>query len=178
MDKYLQSAEKIDLTGQDIVNITGGNVSIIIYSDLQDIDNIDNLFEKSDCVAVLYETRKDFGHWTALIKHNTNTIEFFDPYGLQPDEELKYASYNVRKTPDGMLEPHLSFLIKSSNYNFIYNKIKLQRWLPEVNTCGRHIALRIKFKNMSLQEYTRLLTHNRCYDADLWVTALTIAYSI
>jgi len=177
MDNFLLNAEKVDLSGQDIQNITNNDVSIMVYSDLENINDINDIFNKSNNVALLYETKKNYGHWVGLLKYD-NTIEFFDPYGLNIDEELKYAHYNVRTTTEGMLEPHLSCLLKSSGYNIIHNKVKLQKFLPAVNTCGRHVALRIKFKNMPLSKYTGLLTHNRCYNADLWATALTILYSI
>jgi len=178
MDNFLLNAEQVDLTGQDIINITNNDVSIMEYSQLQMINDINDLFINVNCVALLYETKKDYGHWTAIIKHNENTIEFFDPYGLSPDEELKYASYHVRTNEDGLLVPHLSYLFKISGFNIIHNKVRVQKFLPDVNTCGRHIALRIKFKKTALNRYLSLLMHNRFYDPDLWVTALTIAYSI
>lgn len=177
MDNLIINAEKVDLTGDDIMIITNNEAQIMLYSDLENIDDINYIFNDKNCIALLYETRKNFGHWVGLLKYE-NTIEFFDPYGLKPDEELKYASYNVRKTSDGELIPHLSHLLQNSNMNIVYNSIRLQKWLPDINTCGRHVALRIKFKDISLKKYVGLLMHTNSYNPDFWVSALTISYSI
>ena len=55
---------------------------------------------------MLYETKQNFGHWTALIKQQ-NFIEFFDSYGLQLDQELNYATYDNT--------PYLTNLVNKSN---------------------------------------------------------------
>ena len=177
MDKYLLNAENIDLSGNDILDITNNETYIMSYEDLHNINNIDELFKDKDSVTILYQTKKNYGHWVALIKHDDNNIEFFDSYGLNIDEELKYSEYNLR-LHDNNLVPHLSHLLQTSQYNIIHNKIKLQQFVEHVNTCGRHCCVRIKFKKLSLSQYLSLITNNKFYNPDMWVTALTILYSL
>lgn len=177
MDKLLLEAEKVDLTGEDVHNITNGECRILLYEDIQNIESLDTLFGDKDNVVILYETAKNFGHWVALLKY-PDMVEFFDPYGLRPDEELKYADYNVRRNENGALIPHLSDLLNKSGVKLIYNSVKVQKWLKDVNTCGRHCALRIKMRKYPLGQYLALMMKNKYYDADLWATALTIIYSL
>ena len=68
--------------------------------------------------------------------------------------------------------------VEKSGSKIIYNKCRLQKLLKDVNTCGRHCAIRAKFNDMSLSKYCKMLKDNKCYDPDLWVTALTITYSL
>jgi len=171
MDKIIIHSELIDLSGQDIIDITNDETNILLYSDLDNINNIDDIFNTKNNVALLYQTEENFGHWVALIKKN-NTIEFFDPYGLSVDEELKYSEYNLR-TQDGQLVPHLTHLLNNSNYHIIINKCKLQKFKQDINTCGRHISWRIRMRDVELNEYCKLLTDNKHYNPDFWVSALT-----
>lgn len=178
MDRILHKAEGIDLTSDDILEITRGATNIIAYSDLHSANTVEDVFADKPTACILYQTKKNFGHWVALLKdEEKNTIEFFDSYALSPDEELKYSSHNLR-IHDNQIQPHLTALINNSNYKLIYNKVKLQKVLRDVNTCGRHCALRILLRNYSLPHYIHLMTENRGYDADMWATILTITYSI
>lgn len=176
--EFLKKGEEVELTGADIINITNGAANVMKYDDLDQFDNIDQLFEKVPAVVILYEVQSSTqGHWVALIKHSSSQLEFFDSYGFAPDQEIKFSSYYLR-THKGISVPHLTALINSSNYNIIYNKVQLQSNIDHVNTCGRHASVRIKFRNMKLQDYQKLLTSNGYGNPDLWVTALTIAYSL
>jgi len=178
LDQYLSKAERLDLSGGDIHRITDGLCLPIPYHELDNIDDINQLFDQSNVIMLLYEINsEDSGHWVTIIKHNNNTIEFFDPYAMKPDEELKYSPYYYR-THKGNEIPHLTYLLEQSGLKIIYNKCKLQKFLKDVNTCGRHCAIRAKFKDLSLSEYCKMMKDNKYYDPDLWVTALTITYSL
>ncbi len=124
MDKYLLDSEKIDLSAQDIIDITNDKTNILLYSDLDNINSIDGIFNGKPTATILYQARENYGHWVALLKYN-NTIEFFDPYGMNIDEELQYSEYNLR-LHEGQIKPHLSHLLNDSGYKIIQNKAKLQ----------------------------------------------------
>jgi hypothetical protein len=177
MDKVIIQSEKVDLSGQDIIDITNGETNILEYSDLHNIHNIDDVFNNKPTATILYQTKQNFGHWVVLIKHDDKTIEFFDSYGLAPDEELKYSEFNLR-IHGGQQIPHLSHLINDSNYHMIYNKVRLQKWIEDVNTCGRHCAVRIKMRHLKLSQYIQLMTKNKYYNPDFYVSALTLLYSV
>lgn len=173
---HLKEAEKIELTGGQIHQLTKGICRPLPYHELDNIKDIDELFENHLAVMLLYETDKDFGHWVVLNKFSDH-IEFFDPYGIFPDDELKQASYNLR-IHDGEVVPHLTHLLENQPLKVIYNKVKLQQVFKDVNTCGRHCALRTVLRDMPLDKYTKLLTTNAYYNPDIWATTLTVLYSI
>jgi len=174
MDKIILNSEKHDLSGADILRITDNECKIFPYTALMGMNSLDEILEPFGACVLLYETKENYGHWVALIKRTSNLLEFYDPYGLNVDEELNIENeYHIRKM-GGEIMPHLSALIKKDNYKVIYNKQQIQKIKEDVNTCGRYCALRIRLRDTTLEKFNNLLTTNKCYDADFWVSALTI----
>ena len=59
------------LSDDDIGMTLGAGASIILYSELRHIDDLDDLLTKDmDYCIILYEDRPDRGHWTALSRFN------------------------------------------------------------------------------------------------------------
>jgi len=164
----LQNGEQHDLTNDDIKSITKGKCKIMSYHELQNINSIDDILINNGACIILYETRQNFGHWTALIRQSNNVLEFFDSYGFQLDQELNYAKYNNT--------PYLSNLVNKSSYQLIQNTHRLQRYAKDINTCGRWTSLRIVLKNMNIGDFVRLFTTNNSYNGDFWATALTYIF--
>lgn len=175
MDKLLKNAESIDLTGNTIFDILNGDVNIYEYKDLSQFSDIDDVLHTHHKAVILYETKEQFGHWVGLFRVDDRTLEFFDPYGLEVDEELNLIGENIRESL-GEIIPHLSYLIMESGYDLIQNTTRLQKFLEDVNTCGRHVSVRLNLCHIPLDEYIKLLTTNKCYNADLWVSAMTILF--
>ena len=177
MDKKILNVERISLNEDDIRRITDNKAKIISYTELENINNLEDVLEPHGAVILLYETKQNFGHWVALFRRNNNNkkdLEFFDPYALKVDEELNLINQLHIRIHEGIVQPHLTALINQGHYNVIYNNVRLQKFLDHVNTCGRHSSLRIRFRDLSLKEYVMMLTKNKCYDPDFWVSALTI----
>jgi hypothetical protein len=168
LDQYIINAENIELTGDDIHKITEGKAEIITYAELGKYNNIDDVFNNKHCLILLYEIRQNFGHWVLLIKKN-DTIEFFDPYGLNVDAELHYNNNYYRDEGS-----HLKYLLSISGYKIIVNKYQFQKYKNHVNTCGRHTAFRCKMENMTLEQYKRFLFNNGDKTPDYWVSILTL----
>jgi len=174
IDKDIHNAESIDLTENDIKRIIDGKALIITYSELEKYNTINELLELYEAAVILYETKKNFGHWVCIFINNNGELEFFDSYGLYIDEELKIApDYNMRMH-NGVLVPHLSALVSKSKYKLVYNKKQLQKVLEHVNTCGRWVAMRLRFRDISLNEFINLFTKNQYYDSDFWISAMSI----
>ena len=167
MDKLIQNAENIDLTLDDIKKITNNGCEVIVYHKLNEYNSIQELLGDKGAVILLFETKRNFGHWTALFYRDASktSIEFFDSYGFKPDEELNYAKYDNT--------PFLTQLLEKSNLQMIYNTKRLQTFAHEINTCGRWTSLRIVFRNTPLDEFQRLFLKNKYYRGDFWVSALT-----
>jgi hypothetical protein len=177
MDKIIKNSERFELSGADIMRITDDKTRIIQYEELETTSNLEQLLNPFGSVIILYTTKKNFGHWVALFRKKNNVkkdLEFFDPYGLSIDEELNINNELHLRQHNGRITPHLSALISKGDYNVSSNKTQLQKFLEDVETCGRFVALRVRFRNLTLKKYSELLTTNKHYDADFWVSALTL----
>jgi len=174
IDTEIKDSEKFELTGSDILRIIQNNGKVMSYSKLERFDDIDSALEPYGAIVLLYEVKKNYGHWVCLFRRGKNTLEFFDPYGLKVDEELGFQNnLYMRESYDGGM-PHLTYLLKKSKYNVVHNPYKFQRTKEDVNTCGRHCAVRLRFRDTPIDEYHELMTTNKCYDADWFVSAMTI----
>jgi hypothetical protein len=169
LDKIIDNQEPIDLSGNDIKTITNDGARVLSYHELVNYSSLDEVLGENQAMILLYETRENFGHWVAVFKVDDDTVEFFDPYGLQMDQELNYATYNNEST--------LTNLVKASGYKLIVNKVRLQTFVKDINTCGRWASIRIKFRSISLRDFQTLFKTNRHYNPDFWVSALTYLFT-
>lgn len=167
----LKKLGKISLSGEDIYNALHKKTNIITYAQLRDYKSIDELLKPSGSIVILYETSKGFGHWVCLYKDGSKIV-FFDPYGLKPDEELKFIPKHFRKE-NGTNYPLLTYLLYKSGKNIEYNNHRLQRSLKDANTCGRHCIVRILNKKIPLDKYAEILQNVKNITPDQVVTALT-----
>lgn len=174
MDKIINNYENVDLGGSDIMRMCKNKVRIIEYEDLKNYTYIDQIFNEWNATIILYETKKDFGHWVVLLKHNNNELEFFDSYGLMVDEELKYDNAYNSRLNNGAIVPYLTDLLSKSTYKLIVNRKRLQLFLENINTCGRWCVARVILRNIELQQFIKLFTQNVNHTPDFWVTAYTM----
>ena len=173
MDKLIKESEKIDLSGSDIMRMCKHKVRIIRYQDMDKYVSIEQVFDQWNATIILYETKKNFGHWTLLLKQSNDHLEFFDPYGLGLDEELKYDHNFNARIHNGVAVPHLTDLISKSKYQLLVNKKQLQQFLEDINTCGRWCSARVILRHISLSDFQKLFTDNVNHTPDFWVSAYT-----
>lgn len=173
-DKIIKDSEIFDLSGSDILRITDNKTKILPYEALEHVSSLDEILNPFGSVVLLYQTSEKFGHWVALLDKGNHNLEFYDPYGLNVDEELNLDNDFHLRVHNGQLTPHLKSLINKDGWNVQYNKLKLQRMLKDVNTCGRYCALRVRFKDITMKKFNTLLTNNKYYHPDFWVSALTL----
>lgn len=136
------------LSGDDIKKYMNDDCLILPYEDLKNYNNINDVFNISDYVFLLYPISENYGHWVLLMKYGNN-IEFFDSYGIFTDMEYKYG---VKKTPK-----YLSSLLINSNpkYKLYYNEKRYQDW--NTNFCGYYCILRALNSNLSLKKFQKIL---------------------
>ena len=138
----------------------GAESKILKYRDLADYPTIDDLLPKErDFRIILIEDSHNSGHWCAILKYD-KTIEWFNSYGVRPDTQKNMLG-RVRNMMLGQQEDYLSNLMSASKgYKLIYNKARLQKQNPGVNTCGRWIIIRIicmKDMMMNLKEFIKMV---------------------
>lgn len=136
------------LTGKDLKRMSKEPVTIMKYNELAKVQDIDQIF-KTQCVIILLTIEggnNPVGHWILLMDKG-KTIEHFDSYGLDIDEELHKTHEN----------PYLSRLIRDSRRRVIQSSRQYQRLKEDVDTCGRWCVLRCGLKNLDDQQFRDLI---------------------
>lgn len=152
----LKELKAIPLSDTDVLKLVDGKAKVLLYSDLANYDTIEDALGPNQAIFLLYETQKDYGHWVSVFKEG-NTIEFFDPYGIFVDNELEWIPSNFREV-SGQKYPQLSYLLSKvpEKINLIYNNHKFQKTGKGINSCGRWSALRLAYRDMSLDKFKDL----------------------
>jgi hypothetical protein len=140
------------LSGKDIKKFMNDECLILPYEDLKYYYNINDVFNTSNYVFLLYPISQNYGHWVLLMKYGNN-IEFFDSYGIFTDMEYKYG---VKKTPK-----YLSLLLINSNskYKLYYNEKRYQEW--NTNYCGYFCIVRALNSNKTLKQFQKILDNEK-----------------
>lgn len=175
MLRALDRAQAYSLTEDDISRLISlrhpnGTVRIVLYPELAKYESLEQLFsEAPDGIVLFYETSSSIeGHWCSFWPDSgRKTVHFFDPYGLQPDEAIRYSTYI--KTP--LLAP----LIHSEGaWSVDASSQRLQSEDKGVATCGRWATVRLLLKSLSHMQFARLFSKAGGLDGDLWVTSLSL----
>lgn len=174
----LKRLEDIALSNYDIMKLLHNKVKIVLYPDLHNFNSIDELLSPYGCCILLYEAKKNYGHWTAIIKRG-RSIEFFNSYGGDksglPDASLDLINPQFRVISNQIF-PYLKMLMYDSPYELNYNEFPFQQHGQNIRTCGRHCVVRCLCRNMNIYQYKDLLDelcrHFRT-DYDGVVTILT-----
>ena len=143
--------ESYAMSNSDIFKVIGKS-SVIKYPQFGSMSHIDECFDSQGRCVIFFETVSNkVGHWECLYKDGT-TINFFDSYGIGPDVARKYLSkttqINLKET-----KPLLTNLIKKSGYDCIYSGFDYQSWKGNVETCGKHVSIRLLNKDKSNEDY-------------------------
>ncbi len=177
--KYIMNSikeiEAVPLDDTDIRKMLKG-IKILVYPDLAKYTNIEDAFDSKGRLVLLYPTNGQYdGHWTCLIWHKkSNTIEFFDSYGLDVDTEKKWL------TEAQLIEYHedkplLTNLLRKANENgkkIIHNHYQFQSFRNNNNDCGRFVVVRLLSKDMSLKAFKQMITDSGL-SADDFVSKIT-----
>ena len=118
------------------------DTKIYKYSDLKDVEAIENLLPKSkDAFVLLIESSPDSGHWVGVLRYN-NTIEYFDSYGKPPSNPLTWIPQAENKKLN-QEHPYLNYLFNKTPLKVVYNEKNYQKHSQKVNTCGAHVVFRL-----------------------------------
>lgn len=152
----LKYYENIALSNRDILKLLDNKANIVLYPDLCNYKNLDEILEPYGSCILLFEAKPKYGHWCAIFKVDKDTIEFFNPYGGYPDDSLEYIPLHFRKISN-QYYPYLSLLMYDSPYKLSFNEFQFQRKNNDIKTCGRHCVVRLLCRNLSLYDYVELL---------------------
>lgn len=185
MDKLIKGGERYAYSDKDIKRFLDDDVTILRYPELAKYNSLEQVLNGKSCACILYMTKQNFGHWTAIIKNpggykgqgKPPSYEIFDSLGIKPDDELKFINDKFR-IESNQSSKHLSNIIAKDFENkkideVTYCKYKLQKSIEDVNTCGRWCAVRCILKRFSTHEFPLLFIGQKL-SPDEMVTYLTI----
>ena len=175
MEVVLKNAEKKELTDTDIRNITNlPNLLVVPYHELDCYNDIFEIFGKENCFVLLYEQNHiNEGHYIACIYHpENNTIESFDSLGYPIDKELDYSNLNKNKYYTSLILK----AVQSRGCRIVQNTRRVQRDANSINTCGRHVSVRLSFRHLNLQDYLDVITGYKHINSDDLVSLLTMLF--
>lgn len=168
----IKSLQQYALSEKDIKSALNNKVKIVSLSEVKKMKHINELLGPYKACVFLYETKDNYGHWCCIFEVNESLVEFFDPYGMMIDNELKYIpkSYLHKKQ---LNHTFVGKLLYESHYqNIEWNNYPLQELKKDMNTCGRHVVVRLLNRNLTLDEYYDKIKKSG-YDPDTYVTLIT-----
>jgi hypothetical protein len=159
------------LTNYEISAALNDEVRVIRYEDIPRFHNVQELLFPYGCCVINYPIEVDVGHWVVLLytknDRRQKIIEFFDPYGMFPDNEFLFSNINKAN-------PHyLSQILLTSHYPIEYNEVDYQRRSEGVDTCGRHVINRVLHRDWNMKKYNKTFGPASGHDPDALVTYLT-----
>ena len=165
------------LSDHEIISIIKHKTKVITYPELNDYKNLNEVFGRYHIILLLYvnsEHGNDVqGHWTLMTKVKRDDgytiVEFMDPYGLFPDDELNFYTDNWRHKSGqdyNILTKLLYDFSLNPKHKIYYNELKLQIDDPHINTCGRWCAIRAHFYRVPLKDFQKIFKRLKNYDLD------------
>ena len=151
----------ISLSATQVLNLLDNKANFVQYSDLHKIPTIDELLGQYKKCVLLYQTSRNYGHYVALWEYN-DTIFFFDSYGGIVDSQLKYVPPDLKDE----LNSNHNYLIRlmyNSGKKVEFNQYALQSREPDVATCGRWTVNRLRFPEISINEYHDIFKQSSKY---------------
>jgi len=144
------------LSDADIRKLLGGNVSLMTYPDLAKKRSLQECFDSKGRCIILFLTEDDHtGHWCCMLRTKRG-VEFFDPYGDKPEEQLDDIPQD-RLEQMNESQPYLTELMRKSGLPIYYNTHAFQKERGDINTCGRHCVARLLYGNKSLSQYKAII---------------------
>lgn len=157
MDNLIKSIYVDDLDLVDVKTLTNNKCPIVLYDNLDINDDILEVIGKNNRCFLLFPTvhGSNSGHWLSILYNDkTNTLEHFDPYGLDVNQEMQYSSSrHVQANILGKLYAKA----QQKGIKIIFNTVRYQKLTNGVNTCGRHCAIRLRFHYLTPTQYENLM---------------------
>lgn len=157
----MESQINKSLSATEVLNLLDNKAQFVQYSDIHKIPTIDVLLGPHRKCVLLYQTSKNYGHYVAVWQHN-NIIFFFDSYGGIVDSQLNFVPHDMK---DELNSSHnyLIRLMYNSGMKVQFNQYQLQSREPDVASCGRWTVNRLRFPEISIDEYHNIFKQSSRY---------------
>ena len=129
------------------------------------------IFAQHEAFAiVLPVTSETNGHWVGMwIDRPKNLVHYFDPYGMAPDEEERFSQVDIGR--QGVMMDFFNRCV-NDGLTVKVNRVRYQAEKDAINTCGRHVIVRLRLRYLGDESYHRLMHGHLTPDA--YVTLLTL----
>ena len=151
----------ISLSSSEILSLLDNKCNLVQYSDLHKINSIEQLLGPHRKCVLLYQTSHSYGHWCCVWEHD-HSIFFFDSYGSKPDSQLNFVPPDLKDE----LNSNHNYLIRlmyNSGMDVEFNQFQFQSRDPDVATCGRWCVNRLRFPEISIDEYHNIFKQSSKY---------------
>lgn len=164
---------------EDLEYMLDNQVHIVSYQELLTFNTLDDLLEDYGAAIILYPNAgTNVGHWCCIFfMPGTDIIQFFDPYGVYPDDQLddfNYDSDTIHKRTQ--FPPKILELLLDTPYRVRYNEFPLQNLSLAANTCGLWCVFRLKNRSLTEEQFKKLFYDvpvNKNISPDLALSRLT-----
>lgn len=162
MSKELNELKYKPLSEHDIVDYLNGKTRIIRYSEMNGVNNIEQLLSPHGNCVILLETEPDFGHWICLKKVTRGPnkfISFFDSYGGFPDKQKHYVDEDFLQSSGQKFNKICQLLYDASFKGYIieFSHRKLQNLRnAKMATCGHWCSVFIK-SGLTVDEFNEYI---------------------
>lgn len=177
----LAKQEAVSLSGDQVTQKAGGDVKVLRYPDLAGVKDWAELTNSPhQAAAILFlTTAPNVGHWICTF-NGPDGAHVFDPLGLALDAERQKISTQMQQQL-GETQPQLARLVDSSGKPVKVSRTDFQDSVPDMNTCGRWVATRLQYRNLTDEAFKALVAAG-CQQfhctPDAWVTAHTERSSV
>ena len=152
LEDKIRYEEKQPTTFDQLRYALHNDVNIVDYTDLMNINNIEQLFENSLNCIVFFPVENEFqGHYTCMMYYPDNhLISYFCPYGMSPMRNIILSNY-LKRFNENMLRmlPNLIKEFCKSGGKFLINSYPLQSKKNNISTCGKMTTMRILNREIS-----------------------------
>ena len=148
-------------SGNDLKYMTDDRANIVSYEELQNYNSFDDLIGEDGAAIILYPNPgTNVGHWTCVfVMPGTNAVQFFDSYGISPDEELdEYNNDPSTIHKRQRFPPKLLDLLLNSPYadSVFWNEYPMQSLKMATNTCGLWCVWRLKNRSLTEDQFKKI----------------------
>lgn len=146
--------------------------NVIPYSKIKNYKTIEQMLGPYKRCVILFENQPNYGHWACAFFDRLGRLNFFNSYGNYsedgkknsgfPDAYLPFIDKRYRKAFSEDL-PYLSNLFLKSKYELEYNDKQYQKMNKDIKTCGYWCVMRLKFEDMTDEEFYNFIQTNCKY---------------
>lgn len=154
------------LTDEEMRHLMNNKVNLVTYSKIKDYASIDELLGPYKRCIILFETKKNYGHWCCCFLDRYRQLHFFNSYGDYggkyqgyPDAYLPMISKEIRIECNEN-HPYLSELFLNSDYELEYNDYQYQKLGDKIKTCGYWVVLRLFLEKFTDDEFRDFVLRN------------------